>query len=71
MAQGSSKKARRNPHSGRARGSEIKTGNRGAKRTKLSKIQKVLMNKGIAQSMTHQRDKATREYRAKVKAARN
>lgn len=49
MASGNSKKKRRDLHAGRKRGSEIKTGKRGAKRLNppITKVQKVLMGKGM------------------------
>lgn len=55
MAQksGNSKAARRNPHSGRSRGSEIKTGNKGARRNKQSHADLIRMGKGAAKSMKH------------------
>jgi hypothetical protein len=52
MASNNSKKPRRNPHSGRARGSEIKTGNRGAQRVRLDELTKVLLGQGIYRTFT-------------------
>lgn len=46
-AKKTSKRPRRDPHSGRSRGSTIQTGNRGARRTELDVVQKVLLGKGM------------------------
>lgn len=49
----STKKARGN-HAGRLIGSTIKTGNRGAKRTRLTEQQKVLMGKGAGKKLQNE-----------------
>ena len=50
MADGNSKRKRRDRHAGRMRGSTIKTGNRGARRTPLTGIELALLGKGQARS---------------------
>lgn len=44
--QGSSKSSRRDFHAGRSRGTLIKTGRRGARRTRLSEMELMRMGKG-------------------------
>lgn len=63
MADGNSKKQRHNSTS-RPRGSQIKTHNSGGPRTKLTSLEKLLMGKGIYQSLSHKRDEENRKYRA-------